>query len=177
MCQSAFEQLIDQLLQSKMLAYPCDVGTYILDTDASEVGIGAVLSQLRGTAEERPLFPKRSLTVEEKESGQEEKVIAYASRTLSKEEKKYCVTRKELLAVVYFMNYFRHYLIGRTFKVRSDHQALKWIFKLKDPTGQMARSQESLASFTFHFCIDQVINMAMLTVCPEDHGPKRKKRT
>ena len=54
---------------------------FILDTDASDVAIGAVLSRVHDGVE---------------------KVNVYASRTLSKAERKYCVTRKKLLAVVYF---------------------------------------------------------------------------
>ena len=63
--------------------------------------------------------------------------------------KRYCVTRKELLATVFFINYYRHYLIGRHFLVRTDHKPLKWLFNLKDPSGQIARWLETLASFNF----------------------------
>ena len=90
---------------SPILSYPNFSKPFILDTDASDTAIGAVLSQMQG--------------------GQE-KVIAYASRTLSKSERKYCVTKKELLAVVHFIKYFRHYLYGRQFLVRTDHSSLRW---------------------------------------------------
>ena len=74
-------------------AFPCDAGTFILDTDACDVGIGAVLSQVQDGVE---------------------RVIAYASRSLNRAERNYCVTDKELLAVRYFVEYFRHYLLGRS---------------------------------------------------------------
>ena len=64
---------------------PTDGDVYVLDTDASEQSIGAVLSQKQGG---------------------EEKVVAYASRTYSRAEQNYCTTMKELLAVVYFMKQF-----------------------------------------------------------------------
>ena len=53
-----------------------------------------------------------------------ERVIAYASRTFGKAQRNYCVTRKELLAVVTFMRQFKQYLYGRHFTVRTDHSAL-----------------------------------------------------
>ena len=78
-----------------------------------------------------------------------ERVIDYASRALSKSERRYCVTRKELLAIVHFVKYFRHYLYGRKFLVRTDHGALRWLFNFKSPEGQVARWLEILSSFDF----------------------------
>lgn len=78
-CEDAFSTLKEKLVSSPILAYPKEEGMFILDTDACDTGIGAVLSQVQEGIE---------------------KVIAYYSRTLSKPERRYCVTRKELLAVV-----------------------------------------------------------------------------
>ena len=61
----------------------------------------------------------------------------------------YCVTDKELLAVRYFVEYFHHYLLGREFTVRTDHQALKWLFGFKEPKGRIARWLEILAQYQF----------------------------
>lgn len=55
----------------------------------------------------------------------QERVVAYASKVLSKSEKKYCVTRKELLAAVTFIKHFRPFLYGHKFLVRTDHSSLK----------------------------------------------------
>lgn len=96
--------------------------------DASGTGIGGVLSQMQ---DER------------------ERVISYASRAMNKAERNYCVTEGELLAVVYFMQYFRQYLLGRHFVVRTDHQALIWLFRLKEPNGKIARWIELLSPFDF----------------------------
>ena len=101
----------------------------ILDTDASETGIGAVLSQPQ-------------------EDGSE-CVIAYSSRLLSKQERNYCVTRRELLAVVTFLQHFRQYLIGSLFTIRTDHSALTWLQNFKQPEGQLARWLEKLQEFQF----------------------------
>lgn len=109
-----------------MLAHPDFSKEFILDTDASNLAIGAVLSQ--------------------KFDGQE-RVIAFASRTLTKSERRYCVTRKELLALVYFIKYFRHYLYGKTFVVRTDHGSLRWIMNFKNPEGQLARWLEVLSTY------------------------------
>ena len=77
-------------------------------------------------------------------------MIAYASRKLNSREINYCVTRKELLAVVYFLQYFRQYLLGRRFQIRTDHSALTW--RTPDPIGQQARWLRKMEEF--HFVIE-----------------------
>ena len=79
----------------------------------------------------------------------QERVVAYASQVLSKAERQYSVTRKELLAVVTFVKHFRHYLLGRHFVVRTDHSSLQWLYNFKEPEGQTARWLESLQEFDF----------------------------
>ena len=79
---------------------PRHQSAFVLDNDASNTGIGAVLSQKQGG---------------------EERVIAYFSRSLTKSERQYCVTRKELLALVTAVRHFHHYVYGWHFKVRTDH--------------------------------------------------------
>jgi len=127
-CQKVLDTLKLKLTSPPIMAYPLEHGQFILDTDASDFAIGAVLSQVQDGVE-RP--------------------IAYGSRTLSKSEKNYCVTDKELLAVRYFIIYYKHYLLGAKFVVRSDHQALKWLFSLKDPKSRIARWIEDLSEFDF----------------------------
>ena len=127
-CQSAFENLRQKLVSTPILAFPDCSKPFLLDTDASDVGIGAVLSQVQdGT----------------------ERVIAYASRVLSKPERQYCVTRRELLAVVVFIQHFRPYLLGNTFTLRTDHGSLKWLQNFKNPEGQLARWLERLQEYNF----------------------------
>jgi hypothetical protein len=118
-CQEAFETLKEHLIGADVLTLPDPKNPeYILDTDASNYAIGAVLSQVQHGRE---------------------KVIAYGSRCLDQAEKNYCVTRKELLAVVYFMGYFHHYLLGAKTTVRTDHGSLQWLKQMKNPTDQVAR--------------------------------------
>ena len=98
----------------------------MLETDASNTAIGAVISQ--------------------RIDGQE-KVVAYASRALTKSERKYCVTRKELLAVVHFVKYYCHYLYGKRSTVRTDHDSLRWLLNFKNPEGQLAKWIEVLSTY------------------------------
>jgi len=61
----------------------------------------------------------------------------------------YCVTHKELLAFVHYTRYFRQYLLGRQFTIRTDHAALTWLKKTTDPVGQNARWLELLGEFDY----------------------------
>ena len=108
----AFTELKKKLMSPPVLALPIKEGKYILDTDASYNSIGAVLSQ---------------------EQNGIERVISYASKTMSKSQRQYCITRKELLAIYTFVLKFKHYLLGTQFVVRTDHQALKWLLKWDNP--------------------------------------------
>ena len=125
-CNSAFETLKKKMVEAPILAHPDFSKEFIIDTDASDVAIGAVLSQ---------------------KFDEKEYVIAYASRTLTKSERRYCVTKKELLALVHFVKYFRHYLYGKPFTVRTDHGSLRWLMNFKNPEGQIARWIEILAAY------------------------------
>jgi transposase InsO family protein len=129
-CQEAFEMLKAALVSPPILAMPLDDAQYLLDTDSSNFAIGAVLSQLQ--------------------DGQE-RVIAYASRHLSTREQNYCVTRRELLAVVYYLKYFRHYLLGAKLpvRIRTDHAAILWLRRIPEPVGQQARWLETMEEFNF----------------------------
>jgi hypothetical protein len=126
-CEIAFQAVKQTLTGPEIMGFPINEGgEFRLDVDASGVGIGAVLQQVQD---------------------RRERVIAYASRALSKAERNYRITEKELLAVVYFVQYFRQYLLGRKFVIRTDHQALVWLFSLKEPSGKIARWIEILAPY------------------------------
>ena len=79
----------------------------------------------------------------------QECVVAFASRCLSKAERHYYVTHKELLAVIVFTQHFRPYLLGRKFTLRTDHGSLTWLQSFKNPEGQLARWLEKLQELDF----------------------------
>ncbi|GFW27971.1 retrovirus-related Pol polyprotein from transposon 412 [Trichonephila clavipes] len=74
-------------------------------------------------------------------------VIAYFSKCLSKPERNYCVTRKELLAIVKAVEHFHPYLYGRRFLLRTDHASLTWLLNYKNPEGQIARWIQRLQEY------------------------------
>eukprot|EP00731_Ephydatia_muelleri_P034967 Em0088g19a len=126
-CDASFNALKKQLTQAPILAYPkfgSGAGQFVLATDASNTGIGAVLEQ-------------------------EGRVVAYASRTLSKSEKNYSVIQKECLAIVYATKQFRHYLLGRPFTVVTDHAPLQWLSAQK-MEGLLCRWALALQEYDFH---------------------------
>ena len=104
-CMGAFQKLKDVMTSDIVMAYPKDSGVLVLDTDAPGTGIGASLSKIQYC---------------EKSGKEEERPIAHAGKSLTKAQRQYCVTRKELLAVVYFVQYFRHFLLGRDFVIKMD---------------------------------------------------------
>jgi len=126
--QNAFEKLKQAVIEASTLSFPYPDVPCILDTDASDVAIGAVLSQVIG-GEERP--------------------IAFFSRIMNAAQKNYCPTRRELLAVVASLQHFRHYLLGSQIILRTDHHSLKWLKTFKRPEGILARWIETLAEFSY----------------------------
>ena len=101
----AFDDLKDRLTHVPVLAYPDFEKNYVLETNASIKGLGAILSQYQ-------------------EDGQIHS-ITFVSRALSAAEKNYCITNLETLAVVWAVSHFHVYLYGHDVEVRTDHSAVK----------------------------------------------------
>lgn len=76
-------------------------------------------------------------------------VFDYFSRVFSKSERWYCVTRRELLAVVAATRHFKYYLCGMAFTIRTDHAALRWLMSFWVLEGQGARWLEEMQSYNF----------------------------
>lgn len=126
--EAAFTKLRKALCSDSVLIYPDFRDPFILATDASNAALGAVLSQVRGGSE-RP--------------------IAYSSRQLRGPELNYSATEKELLAVVWATKQYRCYLLGRKFKLITDHAALRWLLSLRDPSSRLTRWSLRLAEFDY----------------------------
>ena len=93
-------------------------------------GTGAVLSQVQD---------------------EEERVIAYVSKSLEGSEQRYCTVRKELLAVVRALKHFKCYLYGQKITVQTDNSAVSWLHRSKDPVGQPARWIEVIDTYDITF--------------------------
>ena len=106
------------MVEAVILNYPNSEDLLILGTDASDSTIGGALSQVQNGKE----VP-----------------IGFASKVLTPAQRKYCTTRKELLAVISFTRQYRQYLLGNTFLLRSDHNSLSWLLNFKNIEGQLAR--------------------------------------
>jgi hypothetical protein len=127
--QVAFDQLKEMLVKAPILSYPDFNKSFIIYTNASGIGLGAVLSL-------------------EQTDGKEH-VIAYASRSLNAAEKNYAITDQECLAVVWAIRHFQHYLGIKPFVFVIDHSALKWLQTSKLPKSQRARWVMELQQYEF----------------------------
>ncbi|KAJ2947350.1 hypothetical protein O0L34_g17078 [Tuta absoluta] len=124
----AFEKCKQLLTNDPILQFPDFDRPFILTTDASDVAIGAVLSQ--GTLGS-------------------DKPVAYASRTLSETETRYSTIEKEMLAIMWAVKYFRPYLYGRKFTIYTDHRPLTWLRSIKDPDSKLTRWGLKLAEYNY----------------------------
>jgi hypothetical protein len=115
-------------MSQPILHYPDFSKEFILSTDASNKGTGAVLAQGQ-LGKELP--------------------IAYASRSLNMAERNYSTSEKELLAIVWSTKHFRLYLYGRKFKITMDHQPLTWIMNVKDPSSRLLRRRIKLEKYDY----------------------------
>ena len=118
-CQTAFDHLKQRLLDAPILAYPSFDREFLLETDASIQGLGAVLSQVQVDGLPHP--------------------VAYASRALSPAEKNYAITDVETLAVVWSVSHFKAYLYGQRVKVFTDHAAVRAVLLNPNASGKHAR--------------------------------------
>ena len=119
----AFLELKKRLSSAPVLAFPDFSKEFIVYTDASDVGLGAVLAQFQDIPEH----------------GEAEVVIAYMSRHLLERERHWPTIEKEAYAIIQACKTFYPYLYGRKFTVFTDHKPLQWLKSIKEPTGRLMR--------------------------------------
>ena len=127
-CQQALDHLKQALISAPILAYPDFSLPFHLYVDASQTGIGLTLGQI----------------VEGREVA-----IAYAGRDFNQAERNYSATEREALAVIDGIKRFQPYLYGQKFTIHTDHNALKWLMSIQDPTGRVARWSLLIQQFDF----------------------------
>lgn len=125
--EASFAALKEALKSAPVLTLPDFNSEFILQTDASALGLGAVLLQ--------------------EQNGR--KVIAYASRGLNDLERKYSIYELEAMAVLFGMESFRYYLEHREFVLETDNKALSWVLARPRKTGRIARWATRILAFKF----------------------------
>ena len=131
-CEMAFSKLKELLTTAPVLQTPDFSKMFIVQTDASERGVGAVLSQVGESGEDKP--------------------VAYFSKKLLTREENYSTVEKECLAIKLATQAFRVYLLGRPFVVQTDHRALEWLDRVKENNSRLSRW--SLAMQPFQFTVE-----------------------
>ncbi len=128
--EEAFQRVKTALTSEPILRAPDFSCPFLVQTDASNTGLGAVLSQVQ-YGEEHP--------------------VVYISRKLSPAEQRYAVVEKEALAVKWAVLELRYYLLGRKFTLITDHAPLQWMARAKDTNARVTRW--FLALQDFHFVV------------------------
>lgn len=127
-CQNSFDMLKRKLTTAPLLHHFDPSKKILLVTDASDIGVGAIL-QLEVDGQEVP--------------------VGYWSRLLNKSERNYCASDKEVLAVVWGLKKVRHFVQGRKFTIVTDHSALVHLMNTLDAHGRWARWIVLLLGYTF----------------------------
>ncbi|KAM9320174.1 gametogenetin-binding protein 2 [Gastrophryne carolinensis] len=128
-CNKAFVALKTALSNSPVLQAPDFSKRFVVQTDASNFGLGAVLSQVNSHGEEHP--------------------ILYLSRKLLPREVAYAVIEKECLAMVWALQKLQPYLYGRDFTVITDHNPLHWLDRVSGNNGKLLRWSLILQQYNF----------------------------
>ena len=126
---NAFEKLKTLLTNAPILHLPDFSRPFVIATDASLTGIGAVLMQLNDKNEKN--------------------YISFQNRALSASERNYSATKRELLAIIFALKKFHYYIYGTQFQLLTDHKALTFIFTQKQTNAMILSWLETLLSYTF----------------------------
>ena len=143
------------LTQAPILAFPNFSRDFHLETDASRLGLGAVLSQGQDDGMMKPL--------------------AYASQTLQQHEQNYGATEMEALGVVWAIRHFRQYVYGQCRHVHTDHEALKSLLNNPHPSGKLVRWGLAIQELDLHIHYkpgrsNQKADALFRSLCPTASG-------
>lgn len=127
-CQHAFDTLKSKLISPQILKFPDFKKEFVLITDASKMACGAILAQKYDSVD----LP-----------------IAYASKSFTRGESNKSTIEQELTAIHWAITYFRPYLYGRKFVIKTDHRPLVYLFSMKSPTSKLTRMRLDLEEFNF----------------------------
>jgi hypothetical protein len=128
-CSAAFETLKRALVHDVVLAYPDWNKPFKIQSDASDVALGAVLSQMDQSGVERP--------------------VAFGSWSLSPAERRYSAQERECLAILRAVTHWRMYVVGQKFTVETDHESLKWLWTTKHENARVLRWVLQLQEYDF----------------------------
>ena len=128
-CAAAFAKLKTILCSAPVLRTPDFEKPFVLQTDASQRGVGAVLSQLDKDGADHP--------------------VAFFSRKLLPREERYSTIEKECLAIKLGIHTFRVYLLGRPFTIQTDHRSLEWLDRVKENNARLTRWSRLLQPYQY----------------------------
>ncbi|GFW44722.1 retrovirus-related Pol polyprotein from transposon 297 [Trichonephila clavipes] len=128
-CENAFRELKGKLIDKPVLYAPNFEREFIVQTDALNAGMGAVLTQLNEQGEENP--------------------ILYLSKKFSEVEKRYCTTEKECASIVFAIKRLHYYLDGNSFLVMTDHSPLVWLNRNVSSNPRLMRWALALQPYNF----------------------------
>jgi len=129
-CAAAFDKLKTVLCSAPVLRTPDLEKPFVLQTDASQRGVGAVLSQLDEVGADHP--------------------VAFFSRKLLPREERYSTIEKECLAIKLAIHAFRVYLLGCPFTIQTDHRSLEWLDRIKENNARLTRWSLLLQPYQYH---------------------------
>ena len=164
--ENAFNRIKTALTSFPVLRMPDWSRQFILSTDSSGYGVGAILCQMQkpipqggfkrpstGEQKAEEICPRKGNQEISKNSKDDEElvevVIAYSSKHLNEQQKKYSVTELECYAILHAITVFRPYLYAREFLVKSDHRPLEWLMAKAQPAGRLARWALRMQEFQF----------------------------
>ncbi|GFW35729.1 retrovirus-related Pol polyprotein from transposon 297 [Trichonephila clavipes] len=128
-CENTFRELKGKLIDKPVLYAPNFEREFIVQTDASNAGMGAVLTQLNEQGEEHP--------------------ILHLSKKFSEVEKRYCTTEKECASIVFAIKRLHYYLDGNSFLVMADHNPLVWLNRNVSSNPRLMRWALALQPYNF----------------------------